>query len=116
MKYLVFIVVILSCKSSPKKVFIPSYQRDSSIVQKKDSVTMDFHDPFMTGKDTVRLNKVMDIVYNLPEVQAIDKRINDWSKATHGISMSVQDNFGGDTSYHNILVGNKSKAERRETI
>ena len=116
MKYLIFIVVLWSCTNSPKKVLIPSHRNDSFVRLRKDSVTSDLQDPFMTAKDTTRLNHVMDLIYNFSEVQALDKLINDRSKATHGVSMSVKDNFGGDTSYYSISVGDNSKTERWEPV
>ena len=116
MKYLIVIIIVLSCKSSTNNVLNNSKSNHSQTVQRKDSFTLHKYDPFITGKDTLRLNLAINSIYNFPEVQAIDERINTQSEMKNGVAFMVHDNFGGDTSYYRISVGNNSRSDRFETI
>jgi hypothetical protein len=118
MKYLFFLTILLSCKSGPKKVFIASPDRDTTaqILVKRDTTSIDVHDPYETDKDTVRLNKVMDEIFKFPEVEAINKQIDNTSKGTHGVSIMIHDEFNGDTSYYHFMVGDNSRKDRYVNI
>jgi hypothetical protein len=65
MKYLFLLIVLLSCKSDPKvvKVHTPNDTTAATSV-KRDTSSIDIHNPYETGKDTIRLNKVMDEIFN----------------------------------------------------
>src|SRR4051794_16407532 len=110
MKYLFLLTIFLSCKSGPGKVVVARNDQDTSIqaTLKPDTSSIDIHDPYETGKDTIRLNKVMDEIFRFPEVEAINKQIEKASKGTHGVSIMVHDEFNGDTSYYHFRVGDNS--------
>jgi len=114
MRFLLFLTILLSCKNGPKKVFIAPHNNDTTaqIPAKRDTTSIDLHDPYETGKDTARLNKVMDKIFKFPEVQAINKQIDKTSKGTHGVSIMVHDEFKGDTSYYHFMVGDNSNEDR----
>src|SRR3954465_8543039 len=101
MKYLFLLTILLSCKSRPRKVIVANSGQDTTTQAtiNRDTTSIDVHDPYETGKDTVRLNAIMDKIFKFPEVQAINKQINKNSKGTHGVSIMVHDEFNGDTSY-----------------
>ena len=84
MKYLFLLTILLSCKSGPRKVVVAHNDQDTGtqVAVKRDTSSIDIHDPFETGKDTVRLNKVMDKIFKFPEVEAINKQIDKSSKGT----------------------------------
>ena len=81
---------------------------ESTDTIERDTSTIDIHDPYETGKDTVRLNAVMDKIFKFPEVQAINRQINKATKGAHGVSIMVSDEFDGDTSYYHFKVGDNS--------
>ena len=83
---------------------------------RRDTNSIDTHDPYQTGKDTIRLNKVMETISKFPEVEAINKQIDKNSKGTHGVSFMVQDEFEGDTSYYLFEVGDNSHDDRYMNI
>lgn len=58
----------------------------------------------------------MDEIFNFPEVKAINEQINKNSKGAHGVSIMVEDNFDGDTSYYHFRVGDNSHEDRYEKI
>jgi hypothetical protein len=114
MKYLFLLTILLGCKSGPRKVVVPHADNDTTgqISVKRDTTSIDIHDPYETGKDTARLNSIMDKIFKFPEVEAINKQINKTSKGTHGISIMVHDEFEGDTSYYNLMIGDNSHEGR----
>jgi len=118
MKYLFLLTILLSCKSEPRKVIVARTKVDTTapLSIKRDTNSVDTHDPYETGKDTVRLNKVMDKIFKFPEVQAINKQIDKNSKGTHGVSIMVEDEFDEDTSYYHFRIGDNSHEERYENI
>lgn len=71
---------------------------------RRDTTTIDIHDPYQTGKDTVRLNAVMDKIFKFPEVRAINRRIIKATKGAQGVSIMVSDEFDNDTSYYDFRV------------
>src|SRR4051794_29579880 len=110
MKYLFLLTILVSCKSEPRKVIVahPKLDTTAQVSVRSDTTSVDLHDPYETGKDTVRLNKVMGEILMFPEVQAINKQIRKNSKGIHGISIMVHDEFNGDTSYYHIMAGDNS--------
>ena len=116
MKYLLLITILLSCKDGPRKVFVRHELSDTMAEVSRDTTSIDIHDPFKTGKDTVRLNAVMDRIFEFPEVEAINKQILKTSKGAHGVSIIVHDEFQGDTSYFNLMVGDNSHEDRYVNI
>ena len=118
LKYLFAIAFLLSCRSEQRKVIIPHIPGDTSvqIPVKRDSITIDIHDPFETGKDTVRLNAMINKLSKFPEVRAIQRQIEKSSKGKHGVSFMVQDEFNGDTSYYDIMVGDNSHEDMYHNI
>lgn len=118
MKYLFLLTILLSCKSEPRKVVVV-YRHDDTTAHMpviKDTTSIDIHDPYQTGKDTIRLNKVLAQIFNFPEVKAINKQINKNSKGSHGVAIMVEDQFDGDTSYYHFRVGDNSHEEMYENI
>jgi hypothetical protein len=109
---------LLSCNTGPRKVIIPHVDKDSTstFVLRNDTSIIDMHDPYETGKDTFRLNAVMDKIFKFPEVQEINRQIIKNSKGKHGVSLMVSDEFDGDTSYYDFSVGDNSHEERYENI
>src|SRR3569833_3196705 len=106
MKYFFLLIVLLSCKSDPKVVEVHTPNDTTAATSvKRDTSSIDIHNPYETGKDTIRLNKVMDEIFNFPEVKAINEQINKNSKGALGVSIMVEDNFDGDTSYYHFRVG-----------
>jgi hypothetical protein len=117
MKYFFLLIVLLSCKSDPKVVEVHTPNDTTAATSvKRDTSSIDIHNPYETGKDTIRLNKVMDEIFNFPEVKAINEQINKNSKGAHGVSIMVEDNFDGDTSYYHFRVGDNSHEDRYENI
>jgi len=118
MKYIFFLLILISCKNGPRKVIAAHTNQDTTTraPSTPGTTSIDIHDPYQTGKDTTRLNKVMDEIFSFPEVQAINKQINKNSKGAHGVSIMVHDEFGGDTSYYHFQVGDNSHDERYENI
>lgn len=118
MKYLFLLTVLLSCKSGPRKVIVAHPDKDTAtpVTVKRDTASIDIHDPYETGKDTVRLNKVMDKIFKFPEVEAINKQIDKTSNGEHGVSIMVHDEFNGDTSYYHFMVGDNSHDDRYVNI
>lgn len=109
---------MLSCNSGPVKVIRPNVDKGltSTASTERDTSTIDIHDPYETGKDTVRLNAVMGKIFKFPEVQEINRQIIKNSKGKHGVSIMVSDELDGDTSYHDFRVGDNSHEERYENI
>lgn len=118
MKCLFLLAVLLSCKNGPRKVIVAQPDRDTTtqVTVKRDITSIDIHDPYETGKDTVRLNKVMDKIFKFPEVEAINKQIEKTSKGTHGVSIIVHDEFNSDTTYYHFMVGDNSHDDRYVNI
>jgi hypothetical protein len=118
MKYLFLATILLACKSEPKNSVVAPTDQDTTagVPVKRDTTSIDQHDPFQTGKDTVRLNSVMDKIFKFPEVEAINKQINQTSKGKRGVSIMVHDEFEGDASYYNFMVGDNSRDDRYVTI
>ncbi|WP_162945075.1 hypothetical protein [Flavisolibacter nicotianae] len=118
MKYIFLLSVLLSCKSGPRKVVVAHHDQDTAtqLAVKRDTCSIDLHDPFETGKDTVRLNKVIGKIFKFPEVEAINKQIDKSSKGTHGVSIMVHDEFNGETSYYHFMVGDNSHEDRFANI
>jgi hypothetical protein len=114
MKYLFILTIFVSCKSGPRKVVVAHTDTDTTAQAsiKRDTASIDIHDPYETGKDTIRLNKVMDKIFKLPEVAAVNKKIDKTSKGAHGVSIMVHDEFNGDTSYYHFMVGDNSHEDR----
>ena len=114
MKYLFLLTLILSCKSGPRKVVVARNDLDTTpqVPVKRDTTSIDIHDPYETGKDTVRLNAVMDKIFKFPEVEAVNKQIDKTSNGKHGVSIMVRDEFNGDTSYYHFMVGDNSHEDR----
>ena len=114
MRYLFLLVVLLGCRSSPKKIVGYRTNDDTSkqVSVKNYTSSIDIHDPYQTGKDTGRLNVIMDKIFKFPEVEAINKQIAKTSNGTHGVSIMVHDEFEGDTSYYNFMVGDGSHGDR----
>jgi hypothetical protein len=114
MKYLFILTIFLACKSGPRKVFVARTDTDSTAQApiKRDTISIDIHDPYETGKDTIRLNKVIETISKFPEVEAIKKQIDKNSKSTHGVSFMVHDEFNSDTSYYLIEVGDNSHDDK----
>lgn len=118
MKYLFFLTILLSCKSGPRKLIVPHNDSDTTTQStvKRGTTSTDIHDPYETGKDTVRLNKAMNKIFKFPEVEAITKQINKSSKGTHSASIMVRDEFNGDTTYYQFMVGDNSHDDRYVNI
>jgi hypothetical protein len=118
MKYLFLLSILLSCKSGPRKVVVPHLDNDTTKqgTFKRDTTSIDNHDPFETGKDTVRLNKAINRIFKFPEVEAITKQINKNSKGAHSASIMVRDEFNGDTTYYQFMVGDNSHDDRYVNI
>lgn len=118
MKYFFLIAVLLSCKSGPGKSVTSHVSEDptSQISTKRDTLSIDVHDPFETGKDTIRLNAVMNKIFKFPEVEAINKQISEASKGRHGVAIIVSDKFNDDTAYYNFKVGDNSHEDRYSNI
>lgn len=118
MKYFFLLTIILSCKSGPGNAIVDHNDHDTAAQMpfRPDTTSIDIHDPYKTGKDTFRLNKVMDEILKFPEVEAITKQINKMSKGTHGASIMVYDEFNGDTSYYDFMVGDNSREDRYVNI
>jgi hypothetical protein len=118
MKYLFILTIFLSCKSGPRKVFVSHNDTDptAEASNPRDTTSVDIHDPYETGKDTNRLNKVMETISKFPEVEAINKQIDKNSKGNHGVSFMVHDEFDSDTSYYHFEVGDNSHADRYVNI
>ena len=112
MKYLLLATILLGCKNEPRKVFVRTEFSDTISQVSRDTTSIDIHDPYKTGKDTVRLNAVMDKLFNFPEVEAINKEIIKTSKGRHGVSIQVHDEFERDTSYYIFMVGDNSHDDR----
>ena len=113
-KYLFLLTIILSCKSGPRKVVIAHNDHDTTaqVPVKRDTTSIDIRNPYETGKDTVRLNVVMDKIFTFPEVQTINKQIDKTSDGKHGVSIMVRNEFNGDTSYYHFMVGDNSHKDR----
>ena len=118
MKYLFLVTILLSCKAGPRKVIVAHTEQNTTAKApvKPDTTSIDKHDPYETGRDTIRLNKVMDKIFKFPEVEAINKQIDKTSKGTHGISIMVRDEFKGDSSYYHFMVGDNSHEDRYSNI
>ena len=67
---------------------------------------------YEAGIDTFRLNKGMKLIFKFPEVDAINTQIDRRSNGAHGVSMTVHDEFNGDTSYYRCAVGDNSLEDR----
>lgn len=102
----------MGCEDGPRKVYIRHELSDTISQVLRNTTSIDIHDPYETGKDTVRLNAVMDEIFKFPEVEAINKQIIKTSKGTHGVSIQVHDEFERDTSYYNFMVGDNSHEDR----
>lgn len=76
-KYLFLLTILFSCKNGPRKVVVAHNGRDTAIQSniKRDTASIDVHDPYETGKDTLRLNKAMDKIFRFPEVLAINRQL-----------------------------------------
>jgi hypothetical protein len=118
MKYIFLLIIILSCKSGPRKVIVAQHDQDTTtqVTVKRDTSSIDINDPYKAGKDTVRLNKAMNKILKFPEVEAITKQINKSSKGTHSASIMVHKEFNGDTSYYHFMVGDNSHDDRYVNI
>jgi|GEM_PF-1776213 len=114
MKYFFLLTFLLGCKSGPRKVIIAHNDRDttSQAAVKRGTISFDTHDPYETGKDTIRLNKVIDNIFMFPEVQAINVQIDKTSKGKHSVSFMVHDQFNGDSSYYHFMIGDNSHEDR----
>ena len=114
MKYLFLLSILLGCKSERRKVIVAHHSQGTTIkaTVKRDTSSIDIHDPFETGKDTIRLNRVMNKIFKFPEVETINKQIDETSKGKHGVSISVHDEFNGNTSYYHFMVGDNSQEVR----
>lgn len=114
MKYLFLLSILLSCKNEPRKVIVAhrDLNKNTGVTVKSDTSTIDIHDPYETGRDTVRLNKAMDKIFKFPEVEAVTKQINKSSKGKNSASIMVRDEFNGDTSYYDFMVGDNSHDDR----
>jgi hypothetical protein len=111
-------VILISCNSGPRKVISAHASMDtvSELSFRRDTSTIDIHDPYETGRDTVRLNAVMDKILKFPEVEVINKQINKTSKGSHGVSIMVRDEFDDDTAYYSFMVGDNSHEDRYVNI
>ena len=114
MKYLILLTIFLSCKSRPRKVLVADNNHGTAtqITINRDASVIDVHDPYETGKDTIRLNRIVDKIFKFPEVEAINNQIDKTSNGTHGVSIIVHDEFNGDTSYYHFMVGDNSHGHR----
>jgi hypothetical protein len=114
MKYLLLTFAFLSCKSGPKKMIPPHVGEDSTtnVSVRREASGIDIHDPYETGKDTVRLNAAMDKIFKFPEVQIVDKQIRKKSEGLHGVAIMVRDEFQADTAYYDFMVGDNSHEDR----
>ena len=65
MKYVFLLTILLSCNSGPRKVIVVRSHQDTTTQAtiKRDTSSIDIHDPYETGKDTVRLNAIMDKIF-----------------------------------------------------
>jgi hypothetical protein len=118
MKHLFVLTILLGCKSGHKKVIVAHNDSDTTAqaTVRHDTTSIDVHNPYETGKDTVRLNKVMVEIFKFPEVEAITKQIKESSKGKHSASILVYDEFNGDTSYYHFMVGDNSHEDRYMNI
>ena len=118
MKYLFLLIILLGCKSGHRKVIIAHDDKDTTEQANIRLATtfIDIHDPYKTGKDTVRLNKAIDKIFKFPEVKDINKQIDNKSKGAHSVSIMVRDEFNGDTSYYHFMVGDNLHEERYVNI
>jgi hypothetical protein len=114
MKYLFLLTILLSCKGDPGKVIVAHNDSDTATqaIVKRELTSGDFDDPYETGKDTIRLNRAIDIIFRFPEVQALNKQIGKESKGAHGVSIRVDNNFNGDSTYYHFIVGDNSHEDR----
>jgi hypothetical protein len=117
MKYLLLLPFLLSCKGGPGKVMVVHHDPDTTTQAiKRDTTSIDIHDPYETGKDTTLLNKIMKTISKFPEVEALNKQINKNSNGTHGVSFMVRDEFDSDTSYYHFELGDNSHEDRYVNI
>jgi hypothetical protein len=118
MRYIFLFLVLLSCNNVPRKVIPPHVEKSpiSTVSIRRDTSTIDIHDPYQTGKDTVRLNAVMDKIFKFPEIQTINRQIIKSTKGAHGVSIMVSDEFDGDTAYYDFRVGDNSDGEMYHNI
>ena len=108
------IILLSSCNGGQRKVIAHNSKSDttSRAPVRRDTTSIDIHDPYETGKDTLLLNAVMERIFTLPEVEAINKLISKTSKGSHGVSIMVHDEFEGDSSYYHFMVGDNSHEAR----
>lgn len=118
MKYLFLIIVLLSCRDEPRKVTVRHTEDDTTAVAsvKEDATGINVHDPFQSGKDTARLNAIIEKIWKFPEVEAINRQITRTSKGKHGVAIMVDDEFDNDTSYYSFMVGDNSHDDRYVNI
>lgn len=118
MKYLFLLLIFLSCKTGSRKVSLAPNDQDTTTEKavKQATSSIDIRNPYETGKDTIRLNKVMDKIFKFPEVQAINRQIQKTSKGKHGVSFMVRDEFNNDTSFYLFMVGDNSHEDRYRNV
>ena len=116
--YFFIAIVLLGCKNKTANVVSSPIEKDTTSRRtvKPDSITIDIHDPYLIGKDTVRLNIAIDQIFNFPEVKAITKQILKNSKGKHGTTIMTRDEFGNDTLYYWFRVGDNSLDDRYVNI
>lgn len=110
MKYLFLLTILLGCNSKQGKTIVTQTNKDTTaeVSVKHDSTSINTDDPYQTGKDTIQLNKVMNKIFQFPEVKALNKQIYKDTKGGHGVTIIVEDEFDGDTSYYDFSVGDNS--------
>jgi hypothetical protein len=103
MKYFIIIFLLSACGNSQQNVI-------------QYPVATDSVDPYQTGRDTASLDLAERSIFNFPEVQVVNKRIQKKSGGKHGVAISARDNFNGDTAYYLFEVGDNSNDDRYQII
>jgi len=120
MKYLALILLLLSCNSNPQ----PQKQQPAKTgtlpvpaTGKIGTSAINTDDAFKTNpKDSTRFWATIDSLLKLPYVHAIDSAIKQVTNDKHGASFIVHSNFGDDTTYYHITVGDNHNEDRYVTL
>lgn len=120
-KALVFsslLLVFTGCTNQPAQSVVPPPGQNapdshSIHANSEDAIS---NEAVKADKDAARLNAAMDIIFKLPEVQAIDKLIQTSTQGKRGVSIMLQDEMNQDSNYYNLMVGNNAHEDRFENI
>ena len=109
MKYFLPLIFLLSCYDQPAKLTPPMHDQQ---IETHDNSAADLHAPYNTGKDTARLNRVIEELSQFPEVQRLTQQIDKNGNGKHGVSFMVKDEFEGDSTLYHFEVGDNSHQDR----